>query len=69
MKKFIKLIVVSLVLISLFGCNKEITLDPIAENAIEQYLKGQDSILDNNDYTGTYIIVSRTCDKRLMSLL
>ena len=69
MKKFIKLIVVSLVLISLFGCNKEITLDPIAENAIEQYLKGQDSILDNNDYTGTYTIVSRTCDKKTDELV
>ncbi len=69
MKKFIKLIVVSLVLISLFGCNKEITLEPIAENAIEQYLKGQDSILDNNDYTGTYTIVSRTCDKKTDELV
>jgi hypothetical protein len=70
MKKILKLIfVVFLLLISLFGCNKEITLEPIAENAIEQYLKGQDFILDNNDYTGTYTIVSRTCDKKTDELV
>jgi|GEM_PF-4767268 len=71
MKKIIKLILVILfVFTTLIGCgDKEISLEPIAENALAEYLKGKDPVLDNDDFTGTYIIVSRTCDKKTDDLI
>ena len=71
MKKIIKLIlVISFVFTTLIGCgDKEISLEPIAENALAEYLKGKDPVLDNDDFTGTYIIVSRTCDKKTDDLI
>ncbi len=70
MKKTIKLIlIISFIFTSLIGCNKkEILLDPIAEIDIAQYLAGKDPIIDDN-YSGTYTIVSRTCDKKTDDLV
>ena len=70
MRKTIKLIlVISFIITALIGCNKkEITLDPIAESAIAEYLQGKDPVLDNS-FTGTYTIVSRTCDKKTDDLI
>ena len=70
MRKTIKLIlVISFIITALIGCNKkEITLDPIVESAIAEYLQGKDPVLDDS-FTGTYTIVSRTCDKKTDDLI
>ncbi|MGI6568360.1 MAG: hypothetical protein ACOX1E_02375 [Erysipelotrichaceae bacterium] len=70
MKKTIRFIfIICFIITTLIGCDKEeITLDPIAESAIAEYLQGKDPVLDNS-FTGTYTIVSRTCDKKTDDLI
>ncbi len=71
MKKVIKFILIfSFVFSILTGCDKkEIMLEPVDENAMVEYLKGKDPVLENDDFTGTYKIVSRTCDKKTDDLV
>ncbi len=71
MKKTIRLFfLISFILVTIIGCNKkEIILEPIAESALAEYLKGKDPALDSDDFTGTYTIISRVCDKKTDDLM
>jgi hypothetical protein len=70
LKKIVKFIfIVSLIFTGLIGCNKEINLEPIAESNLAEYLKGKDPVLDNDNFSGFYSIVSRTCDKKTDDLI
>ncbi len=71
MKRIIKfIIVISLLFVSLIGCKKEITLEPISEDKIVEYLKEKDPTLDNDEFIeASYTINTRTCDKKTDDLI
>ncbi|MGI6608185.1 MAG: hypothetical protein ACOX1F_04315 [Erysipelotrichaceae bacterium] len=64
------ILIISFIFTTLIGCDKkEINLEPIDESEIAEYLAGKDSVLDNGEFTGTYSIISRTCDKKTDDLV
>lgn len=66
MKKIIKLIlIVSFIFATLIGCDKkEVSLDPISETQLDEYLAGRDPFIEENDIEGYYNLISRICDKK-----